>query len=644
VDAEVSSRLREAEQSELAADRSVASWWRRTALSATARAHPAAATFAALLGLAAVSIAFHGILVGWVSGPWVFMDELGYERMAQTFAHTGHFSLFGKTGLAYSPLYPIVLSPIYALTPSLHTAYEWAKVENAVLMSLSVFPVYAIARFVLPRGRSVGVAALSLMAPLMLYSGFEMSESLAYPLCLVAIWAMLRAVRQPTVGNDVVLLGAIALASSARLQLVALVPAALTAILLVALIQHPRDRRHAVLRAVSAHRVLFGVVAVALITALVRMAINGGTLPLAGRYADVGTSHASPLRVAELFVQHLGELDFAVGVVPFAAAVLAGYALVQFGFPRRALVFASVAVASAFWLLLEVAYDAAAFDPSSTHVSRGSGFAGLPRIHERYLIYLVPLFLVALVVALPLLRGTIPTRQHLVIAGAAISLPLLIPFGTVVNSGIPIDSFALQIFGRGSGGQIVPIDHPALVMLTLSGLIGFAYVRAPARQAGLIAVSITTVALFGLSVLALGRQIGHTPPAKLGLPPHANWVDRIVGHRGDVSLVGGAGVRRLALEETAYWNRSIGHVYYTCKMAFGQDFGEAQLTLNRLGGSLRDRSGRVHTRYAVVPAAFDVPGHVLARDSAGKLVLLAPLRETLRVPSDGRSALRCRMG
>ncbi len=129
------------------------------------------------------------------------MDELGYEQMARSFARTGHFALLGQRGLAYSPLYPIVLSPIYALTSSMHTAYEWAKVENAVLVSLSVFPVYAIARSVLPRGRSLAVAGLSLLAPLMLYSGFEMSESLAYPLCLVAFWTMLRAVRRPSVGE-----------------------------------------------------------------------------------------------------------------------------------------------------------------------------------------------------------------------------------------------------------------------------------------------------------------------------------------------------------------------------------------------------------------------------------------------------------
>ena len=156
----------------------------------------------ALVALAAASTVLRTIVGGWVHGPRVFMDELGYERMAQSFAHTGHFSLFGKSGLAYSPLYPIVLSPIYALTSSAQTAYEWAKVENAVLISLSVFPVYAIARTVLRRDRALALAALSLVAPLMLYSDVEMSESLAYPLCLVAIWAMLRAVRRPSLGND----------------------------------------------------------------------------------------------------------------------------------------------------------------------------------------------------------------------------------------------------------------------------------------------------------------------------------------------------------------------------------------------------------------------------------------------------------
>ena len=204
----------------------------RDSLSAAAHEHPALAAAASLVLLAAASALVRSVFVGWVAGPKVFMDEMGYERMAQSFAHTGHFSLFGKAGLAYSPLYPIVLSPIYALTSSAHTAYDWAKIVNGILISLSVFPIYAIARSVLPRRRSVGVAALSLIAPLMLYTSFEMSESLAYPLGCVAIWAMLRALRRPSVLNDATLLAAIVLASAARLQLVAFVPAVVTAILL----------------------------------------------------------------------------------------------------------------------------------------------------------------------------------------------------------------------------------------------------------------------------------------------------------------------------------------------------------------------------------------------------------------------------
>jgi len=595
------------------------------------RAHPTVATAAALVGLAAASAALHAVLVGWVHGPFVFMDELGYERMAQSFAHTGHFSLFGKSGLAYSPLYPVVLSPIYVLTSSMHTAYEWAKVENTVLFSLSVFPVYAIARFVLPRGRSIGVAALSLVAPLMLYSGFEMSESLAYPLCLVAMWTMLRAVRHPSLRNDALVLAAIALGSLARLQLVVLVPAALTAVLLVALArpEPPERRLRAMWRAVSEHRLLFGFVGVALVGGLARTAMNGGNLPLAGRYANVGTSHASPLRVFELFFQHLAELDFAVGVIPFVGALLAGYALVRFGFPRNALVFASVAAASTFWLVLEVAYDAAAFDATRNLPHARPGFVDLPTIHERYLIYLVPFFLVALFVALGLRRVGFPAPRQLVGATVASALlPALIPFGTVINGLNAVHSFSLLVFGRTVSGRTVPVAHATTLAIALSTLLAVVYVLAASRRLPpTAAVLITAGAFLGLSTLEIGRQLTPIPRTELGLPTHADWVDRVVGSRVNVSLVGGAGVSMAAMRETAFWNASIARVFYTCSMNLGADFNERRLA----------PSSALHARYAVVPVSFRVSGRILARDREGKLVLVAPTAGALRIPTD----LRC---
>jgi Dolichyl-phosphate-mannose-protein mannosyltransferase len=596
------------------------------------RSRSAVTTTGILVGFAAVAAALHAFLVGRVHGPFVFMDELGYERMAQSFAHNGHFALFGKGGLAYSPLYPIVLSPIYALTTSMHTAYEWAKVENSVLISLSVFPVYGIARFALPRGRSLGVAALSLLAPLMLYSGFEMSESLAYPLCFLAMWAMLRAVRRPSMANDALLLGAIVIASLARLQLVVLVPAALTAFLLVTLARPGagESRLRAVWRSVREHRLLFGLAGFALVAGLARTAMNGGNLPLAGRYANVGTAHASVWRAFALFFQHLAELDFAVGVIPFATALLAGFALVRFGFPKKALVFASVAVASTFWLLLEVALDAAAFDATSAHAGNASVFTDLPRIHERYLIYLVPFFLVTLFAVIDLRRPGFPTKWHL--AGAAIVaavVPALIPFGTIINGTSAIDSFALQMFGRMRDGHTVSIEHATGLIVALSALLALVFLLAVTRWLPpMAAVLITAAAFLGLSTLEVGKQVTPVTATKLGLPAHADWVDRIVGSRGNVSLVGGPGVSTTPLRETAFWNGSIAHVYFTCQPVFGSDFGEQQL-VSRM---------TIDARYAVVPASMPVSGQALARDPAGKLVLVAPTHGTLRIPP----ALRCR--
>jgi hypothetical protein len=643
MDGEVASPLGEAESDDLSAGPPESTWWDRSVLAGAVRAHPTVATFVALVGLAAASAMLHQLLADWVNGPRVFMDELGYERMAQTFAHTGHFKLFGKTGLAYSPLYPIVLSPLYRLT-SIQSAYGWAKVENAVLLSLSVFPVYGIARAVLPRGRSVGVAALSLIAPLMLYSGFEMSESLAYPLCLVAIWVMLRALRRPSVINDALLLGAILLAPAARLQLVALVPAALTAVALVALLREPRpeeSRGRALMRAISTHWLLFGTVVAGLIAVVVRRAMNGGALPLAGRYSAVGTAHASPLRTFELFFQHLADLDFAVGVIPFAAALLTGYVLVRSGFPRRQLIFASVAAATTLWMLLEVAFDAAAFDATSSHPRHVSGPFDVPRIHERYLIYVMPLFFVALVVALPLLRRKFPQRWHLAFAAVAAALPLLIPFNTVVNITSAFESFALQPFAKIESGSIVPIPHPTFLALILSALMAVGYLRAAARPLPSLAVAMTAVALLGLSLLALERQTVPIAQAGLGLPSHKDWVDRAIGGQEAVSLVGGAGVDTAALEETAFWNASVSRVYYTCTLAFGTDYGEEQLTLDRGRGVLRGPAGALRARYAVVPAAFGVPGRILARDRPGKLVLVAPAGGALRIPSGSRAQVSC---
>src|SRR5579864_9605068 len=92
----------------------------------------------ALAALYVASVAARIVLGVQVASPFVFYDELGYARLAQSIA-TGHgFSLFGHAGLSYAPFYSLVLAPIYALHASGSTAYDAIKVVNAALMSLAV--------------------------------------------------------------------------------------------------------------------------------------------------------------------------------------------------------------------------------------------------------------------------------------------------------------------------------------------------------------------------------------------------------------------------------------------------------------------------------------------------------------------------
>src|SRR5262249_45228121 len=227
-------------------------------------------------------------------------------------------ALFNERGLSYSPLYPVLLAPIYALGAAAPTAYSAIKSVNAVLISLSVFPTYAIARYVLSRRLSLLVVALATAAPLMAYTSYVMSENLAYPVCLVAIWRMIEAVRRPGVRNEVLLMGALLLAAAARTQLVALVPAALTAVVLTAALERePRKLSRRLANAVRLHWILLGAVAGALLVAAVAGLAGQGVFSVFGRYAVVFRDGAPNFwHFAYVLAQHAAGIDLAVGVVP----------------------------------------------------------------------------------------------------------------------------------------------------------------------------------------------------------------------------------------------------------------------------------------------------------------------------------------
>jgi hypothetical protein len=600
---------------------------------APARLSSARGALLCLIGIAALSTALRVALLTRIHAPTVFMDELGYQRLAQSLGQHGRLALFDKEGLSDSPLYSAVLAPIYALGASAPTAYQWIKIVNAVLLSLSLFPIYKIARFVLARRSSLLVATLAALAPLMNYSAFVMSENLAYPLFLMAVWAMLAAVRDPGPRTDAVLLVAIVFASAARIQQVALFPAALTAVVLAALLgreRHGMSSTRSVVRSLEQHWLLIAT-GVALCAFVGIAALAGhGVFSLTGVYSSVGTGGVpNPWRVLELTVQHLAGLDFALGVFPFVGALVAAYVFFRYRAERAHVVFASVALAVTAWLLLEIGLFA-------DFLLRDSQ-ANLPRLHERYLVYLVPLFLVALLAAVRIPESKASARVYLAAATPAVLLPALIPFRDVINISSVVDSFGLQLVARAEGGTVVPIPHVTVAAVWLAATFALIYVVVRNRMRGVVALALFVSIL--VSAVVRTRIEASAMSARSVLPvQHPDWVDR-AKPAGDVILITGAGEPTAALE-TAFNNLSIARLYYICNRTFGGEFGEQQISIDK-AGRLRDQSGYVSAPYAVVPTELGVGGRVVAQNTRGQQVMVAPVNDRFSLVPAKRAKPTC---
>jgi hypothetical protein len=574
----------------------------------------------ALVAITAGSILLRIILASLAQAPVVFSDELGYEKLAQSIGRTGHLALFNEHGLSYSPLYPLVLAPIYALGVSAPTAYGVVKVVNALLMSLAIFPTYMIARFALPRRESVVVAGMSAVAPLMFYTSFSMSENLAYPVCLAAIWALLVTIRSPSARNDAVLLVSILLATAARIQLIVLVPAALTAVVLHSAVAGGSPLRK--------HRLLFGAVAAALLVAAAGGLAGVGVFSAFGRYADVGRAHLPGFgHFLDLLVRHTAGVDLAVGVVPFAAAIVATVAFARRGFRGSSLPFAVVAVSVTVWLLAEVAYDAAVFD----------GRGDIPRIHERFLIYVVPLFLVALLATVRIPEGLASRRLYFGAAAIAAFLPLVIPFHSMVNQTIGFETFALQPLAHVRHGRLSPIPLAPAAAVTAAAILGLLFVHVRRQTRALVLLVLIPLGL--VSTAVMGRNASTSRFTRSLLPAETNWVDA-ARPSGAVALVTAAEDPIPALE-TAYANYSISRLYYLCRPVAGPEFGERRATIDASGG-LRGPAGPVTAAYAVAPAGLGVEGRIVAHNRPGRQVLVALPRDRLGVSRATRATALCR--
>ena len=120
-------------------------------------------------------------------------DEAIYGLRALRLWHHGKLALFGQSGAGYSVLYPVVAGGPLSIG-TLSTGYALLKPVQALVMSLAAVPVYLYVRRSAGPVPSLLAVALTLAAPVVLFSGYVMTEVLYYPLATAALLAIARAV------------------------------------------------------------------------------------------------------------------------------------------------------------------------------------------------------------------------------------------------------------------------------------------------------------------------------------------------------------------------------------------------------------------------------------------------------------------
>ena len=580
----------------------------RAETSAIARSLPAWFWLASLVVASAI--------VRWGFGrrmvaPWIMVDELVYSELAKSFAASGHFLVRGQHSGSYGFVYPILISPAYRLYASVPQAYAAAKTINSVLMSLTAVPAYFLARRVVTPALALLAALLAVAIPSTLYAGTMMTENAFYPIFVCAALALVVCLERPTLARQLVLLAVCALAYATRAQAVALVPALVTAPVL--LVWWRRESW----RSLLAFRWLYGILGAALVLVLaVELARGHSPVAALGAYETAGHQHYAVGSVLKWLLWHVAELDLYLGLLPFAALIL--LAALGRRLDRAAQAFLAAAVALSVWLVLEVA-----------------AFASLPTVHrieERNMFYLAPLFFTALLLWID--RGLPrPPRLAVPVALVAVALPAMLPYPSLLGVQVQSDTMELLPWWW-LQDHVITIGEIRWVVLGCALVLGAAFLRLPRRAALVLPVFVFAYYAVTLAPIENGRH--GVRNASLGAlfqgitTGKRDWIDATVGRSASVAYVRSGRADAQTLWQNEFFNRSVGPVYELAS-PLGGGLPATEVHVDRRDGLIRAGRRPIDTGYALTDGSVALAGQILALDRPKGIFLFrtdSPLRET----------------
>ena len=461
---------------------------------------------------------------------YIDVDAGRYEHLAISIAtlHTLVPRVNGVDIHSYSQLYPILIAPFFvhgAMTNDL----ENSRIASALIMSSACIPAFLLTRRVtLLRWAPLAVGFLTVCMPWIVTSMFLMTEVAAYPACTWAVLALVVAISKPSKRHDILALLAIALAFLARGELILLVIVLPLALAAFELGRAAGDGLVARLAAtgrtlIRGHVILAVVYAVAGITALV-LYLESRLSSILGIYSAYSSSaHLAWARLPRSIVEHLATFSLGVGVVPFVIALAwIGANAIRPPASRNAHAFACVAA----FMLIVLFVQATNFD-----------LVVNAYVHDRFLIYFVPVVLVGVVLAVaderrPRLSLVAPLA--LVVAGFALGAIPSVTWGRFpwLDLDTPI-STVYRILALHLGG--INAARAELIAFAIAGTTLFlaGVYRLSPRTLRLavfafcaVAMSLATAAVFFRNFEDQDRNGRPVTQSQHGL---ADWIDGVVG-------------------------------------------------------------------------------------------------------------------
>ena len=538
-----------------------------------ARALRRTALTSALPALVGLSALLHWLAARTVAGLWIMPDEAIYGVRALGLWNHGRLPLFGKSGAGYSILYPVLAGGPLSLG-GLATGYALLKPVQALVMSLAALPVYAYTRPRAGTSPALLAGALTLAAPVVLFSGYVMTEVLYYPLATAALFAIVRAVERGSYARQATALVLVGAAVATRVQGAVLLPAFGAAVLVDAVLLRDagRLRRYWPLWAL--------LLAASVVVVLLPGAFGAYQSAVSGSY-DVGAG-------LRLTLEHLAYLVLVVGVVPAGA-----FALLLVGLLRRrdeepaTSAFVAVTACATVLVVAQVGFF-------------GSRYA--PHLLGRDLAALPPLYFAAF--ALWLGRGAPrPRVAASVIAFALLAILVATPWNELVDWVAFPDSPGISLLLQSPAGwrPLTAVSVAGAVLLVLFRFLP------RVETVGLLVLGL----LVWTSVEAARLVAPYSAGAQsvlVGTP--RDWIDRAAG--GPVAYVyDGDLAGSPVVWEQRFWNPRIRRVVSLAPHAVAGPIRQIEVPL-RLDGRLP-----IWEPYAVANAALTLRGEPVVSQDRG---------------------------